>query len=747
MGHYQKFFLFIVWVSLLFAVFGENSHYITNKPPLEQTAYAHLPLGTVKPKGWLYDQLRIQADGLSGYAYSSFNAGRWSITNYHEGIIALAFVLDDARLKDLAKDHVDEILTWSVPSINIRNNYHYQHAVRGLIEYYEATGYQPAFDWLQEYFELNKDEIASAAFGYCCNSGSRIGENLIALYWLYNRTGDTALINATGPQYKDNIDTLADGFSGFPQAHPTDHSVDIAQEIKFPGLYYQQYPLDKYKNAVFTGLENIDTFFGQVGGRFSGHELLPTLERGLEPTNGTELCAVMEFAYSMERLFEIFGDITLADRLESIVYNSIPGAFTPDMWAHQYDQQANQVLVDRSKRVFDNSETANCYGLTPHYPCCLSNMHQGWPRFVENMWMATHDNGVIAVAYGPSEVTARVGAAGTEVVISEETEYPFKGSIAFTVALPASGPVEFPLHFRIPSWAGEAFYVLDGDTTPVAAATIAVVNRTWSNGDSIYLHFPMKIRSETRFRNAVGILRGPLYFSLRIGQDHRSYAGPRGIYPSYDWEIFPTTAWNYGLCINSSDVNSQIQTSIHSVGEFPFAGSGESLFVKTAEDPDPAWEKRASTTPEPVVLTAKARIVDNWGAMFENSAENPPLSPVYSDNPTVEVELVPYGCARLRISEFPVVDTEMVVYAFENINDAPDPEFSSGIRINGTILFPGIDKREIATIKIYTLSGALIACGGSSVLEPGTTKLTASPHIIQVKTTRGIITKRFITVR
>ena len=137
--------------------------------------------------------------------------------------------------------------------------------------------------------------------------------------------------------------------------------------------------------------------------------------------------------FSLEELYEIFGDNSLADRLEILAYNSLPGTTTPDMWAHQYDQQANQVLISGAKRDWSsNGDYSNIYGLMPNFGCCLANMHQGWPKFIASMWMATNDNGLAAVTYGPSVVKAMVGK-GKEVTITEETNYPFNGSVKLTI--------------------------------------------------------------------------------------------------------------------------------------------------------------------------------------------------------------------------------------------------------------------------------------------------------------------------
>src|SRR5215475_4352514 len=150
----------------------------------------------------------------------------------------------------------------------------------------------------------------------------------------------------------------------------------------------------------------LDKFHGQATGMFTCDEHLA----GRNPSQGTELCTVVETMFSLEVLTSILGDPKLADRLERIAFNALPATFKPDMCAHQYDQQANQVVCRVAKeRVYvNNNEDSNIFGLEPNFGCCTANMHQGWPKFAANLWMSSVDDGLAVAAYAPSVVNSMV---------------------------------------------------------------------------------------------------------------------------------------------------------------------------------------------------------------------------------------------------------------------------------------------------------------------------------------------------
>jgi len=236
------------------------------------------------------------------------------------------------------------------------------------------------------------------------------------------------------------------------------------------------------------------------------------------------------------------------------------------------------------------------------------------------------------VLYASSEVEAKVGD-GTTVRIVEETDYPFDENIEFTLFTPK--PVRFPLLLRIPHWCEDAkVYVNEqvGDVQPKPLSYVAM-HRTWQDGDKVRLELPMQIRLTVwaKNRNSVSVHRGPLTYSLKIGEKWIRYGGTEK-WPAY--EVYPTAPWNYGLIVDMENPARifEVAKGIGRLPDQPFTVDGA-----------------------PIQLIAKAKRIPQWKQEENGLVGALQDSPVRSDEPVEKITLIPMGCARLRISAFPTI--------------------------------------------------------------------------------------------
>ena len=674
---FSAFFMLLVCQSKNHA----NQNYPVNPHPFVKRQLFKLPLGTIKPEGWLKSQLVAQANGLTGHldefwpdiknsAWKGGDGESWERGPYYlDGLLPLAYILDDERLKRKVQPFIEWILDsrkengWFGPGKSWER-WPLAITCKVLSSYYEATGDARAIDIMSGYFRFlyqNPPDWPDDSW-----RGVRAMEHAVSGAWLYRLTQDSTIVETLETIYKNSYDWTR-YYETFPWDEPavrenriphnwgaeglTAHVVNNAMALKYPGFRYQQVGEERFKQAVYSGLEKYEINHSQVGGRFSGDEHLS----GRRPTQGTELCAVVELMFSLEKLIELFADVHFADRLEELAYNSLPGTMTPDCWAHQYDQQSNQVLVSVAERNWStNGKYSNIYGLMPNYPCCLANFHQGWPKFVEHLWYATQDNGLAAMTFGPCQVTALVGDSVT-VNILETTRYPFSDSLTFTINL--SEQARFPLYFRIPNWTqGATIQVNSSRKKQCRSGALKRLERTWRDGDVITLTLPMNVTAERRYNSAVAIRRGPLYFALRIEKEYeRIHFKENSFYSidyqgSADWQIKPKSPWNYGLVIDPEKPGTDIKIDEFLIHEYPFGDRGDMVYWREW-DSHVTWQHEA-----PLVLKAPGKLIKSWG-LENHSAADPPKTNQTSSKPDT-VELVPYGCTRLRIAEFPVVSPD-----------------------------------------------------------------------------------------
>ncbi|MCX7798771.1 MAG: glycoside hydrolase family 127 protein [Fimbriimonadales bacterium] len=599
--------------------------------------FTPLPLGCVRPLGWLREQLRIQAEGQTGLleqhwpdlgqnsAWLGGDGEGWERGPYYvDGLVPLAFLLNDSCLVARAERWIDWTLNhqhrsgWFGPA-TLEDWWPLAIMAKALTQWAEATGDPRVEPFLGRFFEHLEKEAPSRPFQAW--AVARWADMALSIQWLHRRTGNSGLLRALAETHRQGL-SWTHWFQWFPAtakparetfrfSHFT-HVVNNAMGIKAPAVEWEITGWEFSRAAVWQALLMLDQYHGQATGLFSGDEHLA----GPSPTQGTELCAVVEYMFSLEKLLATFGDPLFGDRLEMLAYNALPATFDPWMRAHQYDQQANQVLCDIHPRAWVNNEPdSNLFGLDPNFGCCTANYHQGWPKFVASLCMRSEDDGLALVAHGPCEV--RTTVRGAAVSLRVETDYPFRD----TVEVRYDGPDghRFPLWVRIPAWAKGA--TVAGVDAP--EGTFHKVDRQWKPGDVLTIRLPMAPRVLRRPSGGIAVARGPLVFSLRIGERWRVV---RGKEPLPDYEVLPTTPWNYAL-----------------------RSDGEAIEAVFEERP----LRPPFFSPEnaPVAARVEAAQVPRW-TLVEGSAGPVPQGDL-SHGSEERVELVPYGCAKLRITEFP----------------------------------------------------------------------------------------------
>lgn len=649
-----------------------SGNYLNNRQPLLHKEYIALPLGAIKAEGWMADQLQRMKDGMTGNldeVYPQVMGKRngwlggdgdvWERGPYWiDGLLPLAYILKDDALIEKIKPWIEWTLASQKPDGYFgpdtdrpyeaglqRDNAHdwwpKMVMLKVMQQYYSATNDSRVINFFTKYFHYQLEKLPQTPLGHWTFWGEqRGGDNLMLVYWLYNVTGEKFLLDLGELIHKQTFN-WTDIFLNqdhLSRQHSL-HCVNLAQGFKEPVIYYQQSKNPTQLKAMDDAVKQIHNTIGLPTGLWGGDELL----RFGKPTAGSELCTAVEMMFSLESILEITGAVHWADYLERVAYNALPTQVTDDYSARQYYQQFNQIQITREWREFStpHEDTDLLFGVLTGYPCCTSNLHQGWPKFVQNLWYATADNGLAALVYAPSEVTAKV-ADNVTVKVKEETSYPFDETLRFTFSYPGKKvqPAFFPFHLRIPAWCNEASLTINGK--PIQAdiypGGITRICRMWNAGDVLEVTLPMEVAVSRWYDSGAVVERGPLLYALKMNEKwvkKNMEAEKVKSFGEWYYEVTSDTPWNYALS-NKSFSKENIQAN---------------YIVEKSNWKGYPWNVENA----PVHIKTKARRLNNWTAVRGSAGPIAFYTQQGNDMGDEEIiELIPYGCTTLRIAEFPV---------------------------------------------------------------------------------------------
>jgi len=226
-----------------------------------------------------------------------------------------------------------------------------------------------------------------------------------------------------------------------------------------------------------------------------------------------ESCATIGYALWNWRMLTITGQARYADQLEQVLYNGVLSTISLDGTKFFYRNTLRQVAELPFRLRWSNQRVPyiSCF-------CCPPNIIRTVAEVSSYAYSLT-DKGVWVNLYGSNALDTKM-PDGSALKLTQQTDYPWDGSIRFTISdVPDR---ELSLFLRIPGWSRGARIRVNGaslDHIPEREEYYEI-KRAWSKDDRIELLLPMTAQlieahplvEETR--NQVALRRGPLVYCL-----------------------------------------------------------------------------------------------------------------------------------------------------------------------------------------------------------------------------------------
>lgn len=433
---------------------------------------------------------------------------------------------------------------WEVEDFLSHELYNLGHMVDAACAHYQATGSDKFLNIARRYADCVVREVGDKPGQACVVPGHQIAE--MALARLYVLTGEQ--------KYLDEAKFLLDyrGKTGRKDVYSQSDKPVVEQTeawghaVRAGYMYAGMADVaaltgdSAYIRAIDTICDNIINrkyyITGGVGARHEGEAFgadyeLPNL------TAYNETCAAISMVYLFHRMFLLHGEAKYIDCMERTLYNGVISGMSVDGGRFFYPNP----LESDGHYAFNADNTKErqpWFGCA----CCPSNLCRFIPSFPGYMY-AVKDRSLYVNLFAGSTATVSVG--GKEVVVEQQTQYPWEGDVTLTVR--KNQAKAFALKVRVPGWLREvvpgSLYRYGDDVLPTVRCAVngqevavttgsdgyLTMERTWKKGDVVTLHFDMAVRTVKASprvkddRGRVAVQRGPLVYCAE-GADNEQFS-------------------------------------------------------------------------------------------------------------------------------------------------------------------------------------------------------------------------------
>ncbi|NIJ45331.1 hypothetical protein FHR24_001799 [Wenyingzhuangia heitensis] len=400
------------------------------------------------------------------------------------------------NMLDLAIKHANLLHTQFMPDNKLLGRFGFnQTQIMGLVELYRTTQ-DERYLKLAEKFINNRGKYkvteVSTTIGYPIGdmvqertplrkSSEAVGHAVLALYYyagaadVYAETGEEALISALDKLWYNVTEQKMYVTGAVGQTH---------------------YGASTNRDKIEEGF--IDKY------------MMPNL------TAYNETCANVCNSMFSYRMLGLHGESKYADVMELVLYNSALSGISLDGENYYY---ANPLRVIEGSRDYKKMNTE--YPTRQPYLdcfCCPPNLVRTIAK-VSGWAYSLAENGVAVNLYGGNKLDTKL-LDGSKLVLTQETQYPWEGTVKFTVEKAKRSA--FDVMLRIPNWANGTKVLVNGKDAGVSVKVgeFATINRKWKKGDVVTVEFPMDVyfvEGHSRIeevRNQVAVKRGPVVYCL-----------------------------------------------------------------------------------------------------------------------------------------------------------------------------------------------------------------------------------------